>query len=68
MENPQELQAAIVRLLKNTISEVLSDEPRTAEEIVDAILEKSEVALQPQYKQELINHLKQLENGRKNLM
>jgi hypothetical protein len=60
MENPQELQAAIVRLLKNTISEVLSDEPRTAEEIVDAILEKSEVALQPQYKQELINHLKQL--------
>ncbi len=57
--NPQELQAAIVRLLKNTISEIFSDEPRTAEEIVDAILEKSEVALQPQYKQELINHLKQ---------
>lgn len=57
--NAQELQAAVVRLLKNTISEVLSDEPRTAEEIVDAILEKSEVALQPQYKQELINHLNQ---------
>ena len=57
--NPQELQAALVRLLKNTITEIYSDEPRTAEEIVDAILEKSEVALQPQYKQELINHLKQ---------
>jgi aspartate/tyrosine/aromatic aminotransferase len=57
--NPQELQAAVVRLLKNTITEIYSDEPRTAEEIVDAILEKSEVALQPQYKQELINHLKQ---------
>lgn len=58
--NPQELQAAVVRLLKNTISEVICNELRTAEEIVDAILEKSEVALQPQYKQELINYLKQL--------
>jgi hypothetical protein len=60
MENPQELQAAVVRLLKNTISEVICNELRTPEEIVDAILEKSEVALQPQYKQQLIEHLKNI--------
>lgn len=58
--NPQELQAAVVRLLKNTISEVICNELRTPEEIVDAILEKSEVALQPQYKQQLIEHLKNI--------
>lgn len=61
--NPRELEAQVIRLLKVTMSEIYDCDEEyhtTPEGLVEAILEKSEVALTTTGKEELVNHLKSI--------
>ena len=50
------MEEALVKILKCLISSTY-DDLYTAEEIIDDFLEKSELALSPNSREELINHL-----------